>query len=290
MIIVQLKGGLGNQLFQYAAGLSLAEHHRVVVKVDPAELNQTDKHIGTFRTFDLQQTLADPLIATENEIQKIRSQHIIAKYIDKLRPAYQRKIYKEADFRFDQHFFEAGDNIYLKGYRQSQKYFLPIEKKIRQCFHLKDEAVANVLKRGQELQSGNSIAIHIRRGDYSKKIVREFHGIPDDSYYQQAINYFEKKYDDCRFYIFSDDPHWVKNNLNFRSAVTLVSGNYSHTPFEDFYLISQCRHQIIANSTFSWWAAWLNPSPGKIVIAPKRWFNNAPYDTRDLIPESWIKM
>jgi hypothetical protein len=290
MIIVQLKGGLGNQLFQYAAGLSLAHYHQTILKADISQLNQKDKQINTYRSFDLRQTLADPIVATESEIQWMQSQDIFSKYLDKLRPPHKRKIYREDDFRFDNNFFKAANDTYLQGYRQSEKYFLSIGQKIRDIFRIREEAISKVKDKGRQLSSVNSIAIHIRRGDYSNKIVRDFHGILDETYYRAAIRHFETLYDDCHFLIFSDDPEWVNNKLSFHSVSEMISGKYTSSAIEDFYLISQCKHQVIANSTFSWWAAWLNPNPGKIVVAPEKWFNNAPYDTRDLIPETWLKM
>jgi hypothetical protein len=289
MIIVQLKGGLGNQLFQYAAGLSLASFHHTDVKVDVSEVNRSDKQIGTFRSFDLQQILLEPIIASEAEIKKVQPQGI-NKYIEKIKKPYQRRCYKEVDFSFDEHFFKAKDNIYLKGYRQSEKYFQGIKEKIRTEFQIKPSVIERVEEKAEQIRNEHSIAIHIRRGDFSNAIVREYHGVLDATYYQQAITRLKSQIGECRFYIFSDDPTWVGENLQFPSAIDIVSGNISQSAIEDFYLISQCKHQIIANSTFSWWAAWLNPNPDKIVIAPKKWFNNAPYDTRDLIPDSWIKM
>lgn len=289
MIIVQLKGGFGNQLFQYAAGLSLASVHNTPLKVDVSELNQPDKQIGTFRAFELQQIILEPLIADENEIRQMQPLGL-HKFIDKLRPPYKRSVYKEQDFSFDLNFFKAGDNIYLKGYRQSEKYFKNIEEKIRYGFQLKPALIRSLEEKGRQLSSISSVSIHIRRGDYANPIVKEYHGILEASYYQNAIAVLELKVPDCRFFVFSDDSEWVNKNLRFSSPFEMISGIQTTSAIEDFYLISQCKHQVIANSTFSWWAAWLNPNPGKIVIAPKKWFNNAPYDTRDLIPESWIKL
>jgi len=290
MIIVQLKGGLGNQMFQYAAGLSLAAHHNTNVKVDVSLLNQSDAAIGTVRYFDLQKLQLSPEIATKDEISLFQTNNVVGRIMDKLQQPYKRKIYKEADYTFDENFFKAQDNIYLKGYRQSEQYFYPIADKIRTGFQFKSEVIEEVKAKALELRERNSVSIHIRRGDYSNKMVREYHGILEKDYYQKAIDYMQTKVAKCSFYIFSDDADWVNANLSFNSQIQIVSGNITKTHFEDFYLISQCKHQIIANSTFSWWAAWLNPNPDKIVIAPEKWFNNAPYDTRDLIPESWIKM
>ncbi len=290
MIIVQLKGGLGNQMFQYAAGLSLAANHGTKLKVDVSLLNEADAEIGTVRYFDLQQLQLSPEIATKEEISNIEPGSLFTILMEKIKPAFKRRIYKEADYTFDTNFFSAKDNIYLKGYRQSEKYFSPIKDQIRRGFQFNNEVIKAVAAKASELKSLNSVSIHIRRGDYSNPIVRNYHGILGAAYYQQAIRYMESNVSECQFYIFSDDPEWVKTNLKFDAPVQIVSGVETKNHFEDFYLISQCKHQVIANSTFSWWAAWLNPNPDKIVIAPEKWFNNAPYDTRDLIPESWIKM
>jgi hypothetical protein len=290
MIIVQLKGGLGNQMFQYAAGLALAAHHRTKLKVDVSLLNEADAEIGTVRYFDLQQLQLPPEIATKKEISSIIPGSFFTTLLDKIQPAFKRKIYKECDYTFDVNFFKSQDNIYLKGYRQSEKYFSSIQDHIKNGFQFKNEVIKEVTGKASELKSLNSVSIHIRRGDYSNPIVSNYHGILDAAYYQRAIRYIESNVSDCHFYIFSDNPEWVKTNLTFNAPVQIISGVFTKTHFEDFYLISQCKHQVIANSTFSWWAAWLNPNPGKIVVAPKKWFNNAPYDTRDLIPESWIRM
>lgn len=289
MIVVQLKGGLGNQLFQYAAGLSLAHHHRTTVKVDISELNQQDADIGTYRAFDLEQLRLPPQIASLKEIAVVKP-FGFQRLFDKLRSAHKRREYSETDFCFDTHFFEAGNTVYLKGYRQSEKYFQPIADIIREGFQFREEVIASVVVFGATLPTYNSVAIHIRRGDYNKPQVQDYHGVMDAAYYQQAIDMMEAHYSDARFYIFTDDAAWVQQTLHFQSPVQLVSGNISQTHFHDMYLISQCRHQVIANSTFSWWAAWLNNYQQKTVIAPRRWFNNAPHDTKDLLPTSWIKI
>lgn len=289
MLIVQLKGGLGNQLFQYAAGLSLADHLNTTIKVDISELNKADKQIKTFRTFDLQSILLNPEVATAEELKPFEKS-ILFRVLRKLNISYIRNIYREPSFRFDPNFFERKDGIYLEGYRQSEKYFLPIEQKIRNGFQLKPEVIKNVQDLAAKLRSENSVSVHIRRGDYNNPIVRSYHGVLDENYFQHAINILESKISNATFYVFSDDPSWVTEHLNFSSPFELVSGTYSKTHFEDLYLISQCRNNIIANSTFSWWAAWLNPNKEKLVIAPKKWFNQAPHDTSDLIPDSWIKI
>ena len=290
MVILQLKGGLGNQLFQYAAGLGLAMHHNVLLKVDIQYLKKPDDTIGTIRNYELQQLIAPPNIATNLELSELIQQNIFARSFEKLLPTFRRKIYAEKSFEFDSNFFKAGKNIYLKGYRQSEKYFINIEDKIRNQIKFQPTLLSEVANYANFLQNITSISIHIRRGDYTNTNVNKYHGVMTREYYQQAINTISSLINNPSFFIFSDNIDWVKDNLQFSSSATFVSGKISKNHYQDFYLMSQCKHNIIANSSFSWWAAWLNNNQNKIVIAPKKWFNNAPLNYKDLIPESWIKI
>lgn len=287
MIIVQLKGGLGNQLFQYAAGLSLARQHGVIVKVDISELNKADDEIGTLRNFELQHIRGVPEIASHHEIDIFLNMHFLKKYFQKLLPSFKRQIYKEASFSFDTHFFAAGNHLYLKGYRQSEKYFFPIRKIIQQDFLLQDKLTIHLIDVEQRLQTENSVAVHIRRGDYSNKALLGYHGLLDQTYYQLAITVIEKQVNDPVYFIFSDNIEWVKQHLNFSGNVVYVSGTVTKNHYEDFTLMSKCRHNIIANSSFSWWAAYLNTHVNKIVIAPQNWFNKVDIATKDLFPDKW---
>lgn len=290
MILVELNGGLGNQLFQYAAGLSLARHHNVELKVNIDSFNRPNEIIGTQRAFDLANLEKPPTIATKEEINAFLNQSAIRKYGEKILPFHKRSVYKEKDITYDTCFYKTGKNIYLKGNRQSEKYFLRHSEVIREALKFKGSVLEGVSDLGAECATTESVAIHIRRGDYLTDIATDVLGLIPISHYQSALKVIGQKQRLDKVYVFSDDIEWAKENLLLEYETTYVSGNHTSNSIEDFYLISQCKHQIIANSSFSWWAAWLNPNPDKIVIAPKKWFNNAPYDTRDLIPESWLKM
>jgi hypothetical protein len=290
MIIVQLKGGLGNQLFQYAAGLSLAAHHNVPLKVDISELRAPDEEIGTLRQFELQHLIDSPVIASEQEIADFTDQNLFDKYYQKLLPSYKRKIYNEKQFKYDPNFFKSGSNIYVKGYRQSEQYFRSIEKEVREKFRFKPALLNKVADFGDQLKDTQSVSIHIRRGDYTDAALQSYHGLINKAYYQKAIEKMSTKLTNPAFFVFSDNIHWVKENLILPSSAKFVSGNISHTHYEDFYLMSCCQHNIIANSSFSWWAAWLNPNPNKIVIAPQKWFEGADLDMSDLIPSQWLRL
>lgn len=289
MIIVQLKGGLGNQLFQYAAGLSLSRHHNVPVKVDTRELKLPDKLVGTSRYYELQNLINPPLVATKEEVESVIEANTFQNFFQKLLPSYKRSVYNEKKFGFDKNFFRAGVNIYVKGYRQSEKYFVSIKDEIAKSFQFKRPLISDVLKEADKISKVESVSIHIRRGDYHSTAAKDYHGTLSRRFYRAAMNRISSSIANPTFYVFSDNIEWAQN-LDFESPVHFVSHRISSNHYHDFYLMQSCRHNIIANSSFSWWAAWLNPNPGKVVIAPDKWFNNAPLDTTDLIPEKWIKL
>ena len=289
MIVVQLKGGLGNQLFQYAAGFSLAKQKDLQLKVDVSELRQPDEKTGTIRKYELCNIINPPAIATNEEIEFFKRKTVLT-YAQKLLPSYKRFVYNEKNFGFDENFFKSGSHIYLKGYRQSEKYFLLFEQDIRRNFQLKDSLINRVQLQATRFADVESVSIHIRRGDYTNAAGEGFHGSLPNDYYQAAIDKLSSTLKNPMFFIFSDNIDWVKNNLKIGSGVELVSGLITKNHYEDFFLMSRCKHCVIANSSFSWWSAWLNPNPSKIVIAPKKWFNTSNLNTKDLIPDSWIKL
>lgn len=283
MIISHILGGLGNQLFQYAAGRTLSLHHGV-----PLKLDITDHRHYTLRKFELEQLHTSIEIATTDEIAALKPQGAVAKALEYLRPKSKRTYHRERSFHFDKSFHRCGPDVYLKGYFQSEDYFAPIAPVIRKEFRLQPGLIKEVEVLGNQLRQETSIAVHIRRGDYTNPEVIKVHGILPIAYYQQAIAIMTDRFPDARFYFFSDDIDWVKNNLQPERA-EYISGVQSHTHFEDFYLMSCCRHQVIANSSFSWWTAWLNDYPQKMVIAPQQWFTD-PLRNADRTPPGWLRI
>lgn len=143
----------------------------------------------------------------------------------------------------------------------------------------------------QNILSVNAVSLHVRRGDYvSNLTINQFHGTCSLEYYNQAIAQIAKKVETPHFFVFSDDPEWVKSNLKIDYSITIVDHNNADKNYEDIRLMSLCKHHIIANSSFSWWGAWLCRNPNKIVIAPLKWFNDKSINTTDLIPDGWIKI
>jgi len=290
MIIAQLSGGFGNQLFQYAAAISLAAHHKVPYKVDASLLLKPDIITGTVRTNELTKLSTQLNEAEKEEVAKFFNLSLPEKLSEKVLPFYKRLVYKEKSNKFDPKFFLAGPYTYIRGNRQSEQYFKRYETTIRSCFSISKKYRERVDDLASTIRNEQSISVHIRRGDYQTQIAQDWLGILPKSYYYLAISEFASKILKAKFYIFTDDVDWVEENLPMDHDHEIVSDNLSQNSIEDFYLMSQCRHNIIANSTFSWWAAWLNGHPDKIVIAPKQWYQKKGMDTSDLIPESWIRM
>ena len=140
----------------------------------------------------------------------------------------------------------------------------------------------------EKIEKCISISLHIRRGDYVSNIA---HGTCDLSYYRKAVEYFINLYGkNLEIFAFSDDPSWVKNNLKLPVNINFITHNYSDNNYEDLRLMSCCNHNIIANSSFSWWGAWLNTNPNKIVIAPKLWYANQKIENRDITPKDWLRI
>jgi hypothetical protein len=290
MILVELNGGIGNQMFQYAAAKSLALHHDTILKLDitPAS-NKTMPDELKQRPFDLDNFNLPDSIANLAEVESLSPKSSLGKFTEKAKPNYKRKIYREPFFHYDNNFYHAGPDVYLKGLWQSEKYFYRFSKEIRSIFCFRIETIQHLTDIATNFKQENSVSIHIRRGDYLANISLNVLGLLPIAYYHKAIQLIKTKIDNPSFYFFSDDISWVKENLDVPNG-TYLSNKVTKNHLEDLYLMSRCKHNIIANSSFSWWGAWLNNNPGKIVIAPEKWFNNGPRDTQDLIPGGWLKI
>ena len=204
-------------------------------------------------------------------------------------PLLQGKVVAQRRFHYDPDFIRCPDNVYITGTWISERYFLDIENIIRNDFTFK----APVSQRNQEMaeiiQGCNSVSVHIRRTD---KVSDPLYEETDLQYCTKAIRYMNKHLDDPHYFIFSDDINWVKTNLRYSGTVTFVDINDDHHNYEDLRLMSLCEHNIIAESSFSWWGAWLNPNPEKIVVSPnpRRWINLENFIVDDVLPPAWITL
>jgi hypothetical protein len=283
MIITALNGGLGNQLFQYAAGLSLASRHQVPLKIDP-QFKTTD----TSRTLGLSHFNIRLQEATKEEIHQLYPSSSFTRAIQRLLPTPFKHFYKEKKFAYQDTFEKLGASVYLKGYWQSEKYFSGITDQLRETLKLNPIYFQALHALIQELTQTDSVAIHVRKGDYLKQPYSDYYATIDSTYYNTALSALENISRQLKLYVFTDDPDWVNNQLHLTMPFILVSGVHTKNMYEDFEAMRSCKYHIIANSSFSWWTAWLSDREDKQVIAPKQWFKNGPSDTYDLLPKSWL--
>ena len=295
MIIVRLFGGLGNQMFQYALARRLSLQHDVSLKLDISQFETYKLRRYSLNVFNIIEDFA-----TENDIARIKGKGFVSsrRPIEKLLPYYKRSCVYEKFSRFDPNILKSPKNLYLAGHWQSERYFKEIEDIIRREFTMRFKPDANNERMIMLIKSANAVSLHIRRADYvTKAATNQFHGTCSITYYQQAVETITRKVSSPHFFVFSDDILWAKENLTLKYPTEFISYNNNTKDFEDLRLMTNCNHHIIANSTFSWWGAWLSSNPNKIVIAPKKWFNNTSImefdvdkDAIDLIPEDWIRV
>ncbi|RYZ23530.1 MAG: alpha-1,2-fucosyltransferase [Chitinophagaceae bacterium] len=284
MIAIQLKGGLGNQLFQYAAARTLAIRQHTEVLLDTSHYREDQ-----LRDFDLFHLNVKARIATASQIDEIRPTGTVGRALSHIAPYRFKRIYQQPFYHYDAGFVRLRGPVYLKGYFQSEAYFRPVAAEIRRELTFRELPLPQIQALGARLRQEQSVSLHIRRGDYKNPETLRVHGILPLEYYRAAVKRITDSRPDARFYVFTDDLEWVRQHLAMPEAM-LVSGEITKTHFEDLYLMQHCRNHILANSSFSWWGAWLNPDKEKIVVAPKAWFNEGPKDTQDLIPRSWIRL
>ncbi len=266
MIVVKIIGGLGNQLFQYAVARHLSIIHGAELRLDVSSYEKYKLHSYGLDKFNIKQNYS-----TNDDLIRLTP-------------------FKERYFHFDPNFKKIKNNTYLTGYWQSEHYFREIKSTIKTDLMINREMSSNDKVISQEIFSTNSVAIHIRRGDYIpgtyEDQVSNCLGL---SYYKSAIDEINKRITNPVFFVFSDDGGWVRENLKLDLPTFFVDHNTAETNYQDLRLMSLCKHNIIANSSFSWWAAWLNENPEKEVYAPQEWFskNARNLNPKDLIPSSW---
>lgn len=290
-------GGLGNQMFQYAAARRLALLQRTELKIDLSWLN-TYPVDATPRRYELGHLSIAANIANSSEISRltgtsgvISQRRFIRSFFNRTLAGSTPEVFRESHFQFNPVLLDAPDSAYLDGYWQSEKYFLDVADIIRKDYALKSVPDAQNELLAESITRVLAVSVHVRRGDYvNNPSINSFHGVCPSAYYHSAMELMAQKTNDPHFFIFSDDIQWCKKNIKTSYPVTYVDHNGPEDAHFDLWLMSQCRYHIIANSTLSWWGAWLNPQSDKIVIAPLRWFNDPTIDTSDLIPASWMRI
>lgn len=287
-VLVRLEGGLGNQLFQYAAGrsLALATGRDLLLdssayRADPLRSYQLDRFAiaarplrrGDVPWFRLRRSRLGAILPRRARVEIVREAF----------PA-RVPVWPEPGAASDP------GTPYLIGYWQSERYFAPIADTIRREVRVNaapEERNARLLA---EIAAGDAVAIHVRRGDYvSNPVATAYHGLCGLDYYRAAIRRLAESVPRPHCFVFSDDLDWVRTNLDTGHPTTFV-GHNTDTPWEDLRLMAACRHFIVANSSFSWWGAWLGDRPGKQVIAPARWFRADHGGEGEIVPAGWLRM
>ena len=291
MISIRLNGGLGNQMFQYALSRALAISNNTEILIDVDEFDTYE-----LRSFELDKYNINASIFSRKYSKKkiLNPQNILIKILKKINlEMFVPNYYFEKELLFDRKVLDIKDGTYLEGYFQSEKYFLHIREILLNEFTIK-EGLSPYAKQVTKsiLNSKNSVSLHIRRGDYIlDNHTNSIHGICDLNYYDKSIRYMQGKIQKLTIFVFSDDMEWSKENLKYDNTI-FVESDSKRIPHEDIFLMSLCNHNIIANSSFSWWGGWLNKNEEKIVITPKKWFSdkNKQKHSENIVPAAWLKI
>ena len=301
MIIVRLQGGMGNQMFQYAAGRALAIRNNTILKIDLSFLKsgKLGENVD-YRKYGLSNFCIEENIISDEEINRFIRKSMLFK---KLKISWLNrklsfflpisKIYSQKGHGYDPDFFKHSQNTLLLGYWQNPNFFAGVEDKIKQDFTFKNLPGSSNKEILDTVNNCMSVAVHIRRGDFKNLPVL---GTIGQEFYVKAIDYMLRKVTDPVLYFFSDDMNWVKENFkdySKRYKINYIETNNSKgSEADDLRLMSNCKHNIIGNSTFGWWGAWLNNNPQKIIVTPERLFADPEIDKqlKGMIPDNWVRL
>lgn len=283
-VIVRIKGGLGNQLFCYAAARRLALANKAELVIDDVTGFARDIQYRRRYMLDKFSITARKATPAERLEPFERYRRGLAMYLSRRKPFEKRPYLEQEGLNFDRRLLDLKvyGSLYLDGYWHSEEYFKDVEERLREDLRMMSPTDEQNLRLGAEIASGSGVALHVRSfaaGDSSSTLKPE--------YYMRALELMEARLHKPRYFLFSEDPEAAMASLALpEGRVTVVSHNKGdEAACADLWLMSKCSHFVIANSTFSWWGAWLSAAPGKIVAAPKNGFAN-----EDILPERWIKL
>jgi hypothetical protein len=285
MIVSHLCGGLGNQLFQFALGFTLSERHNTKLYFDISDFKYDAKRMFDLNVFP---QITCSTINPNDLSLKLRPPSLF----DRLLNLRKKALFKlqEKDYGYNSAILSSPDNVYLKGYWQSEKYFTSVSQKLKKVLTFPDFNNDEYSQIEQEINAGGvSVMLHIRRGDYVyNSHTNNIHGVLSIKYYQKAIQDLKKQISSFSVYVFTDDIEWVKSNRFFKN-MNIISSEDAEA-WEDMKLMTKCDHFILANSSFSWWGAWLGETSKSIVIAPRNWFRDKRFERSDKIPNRWKRL
>jgi hypothetical protein len=294
-VVVYLRGGLGNQMFQYAAGVAIAKKTGLPILLDTVFLNDRLPRPGfTYRTLDLDIFgIEGPLTRISSWTEKIS---IPGGWMAlDLALTKAREILRLTQRVTDESILsppKPGRSYFVYGRFQNEQCFMDASEEVRNAFRFSREPEPEVKKILDEIKKGPSVSLHVRRGDYlNARNAGQFVAQGED-YYERAVEHILKFSPEAKFYVVSDDLPWCKANLGFLGgrAVFVPDEVKGHKASGHFRIMMSCDHNVIANSSFSWWPAWLNPNPGKVVVAPEQWFRDNSQFVKDPLPASWVSL
>lgn len=289
-VVIRLVGGLGNQMFQYAAAKAVALRSGAELKLD----------ISWFATASDRQYALGPLRVSAQILDGTSPETSTARFFRKALNRVTsrtderwmgRPVFREKYFHFDSAMLDVRAPVYLDGYFQSEKYFLEYKNLIASEFTVATPPCALAQEMLEQMATHNAICMHVRRGDYvANATAQVFHGLCTLDYYHQALRIVADGVPNPHCYVFSDDPHWVRSNFLCEFPMSIVDIHGPNEAHEDLRLMAACEHFVIANSSLSWWGAWLGGCPQKRIVAPKDWFQSSANDPKDLIPDHWVRI
>jgi hypothetical protein len=298
MITVEIIGGLGNQMFQYAAALALARRHGAGLRVDASGF-----HTYRRRPYQLDKlNIPAEYLPTNAPVPLLPARpsagfDLIESVLRRLKRPVKvssRGVYQEPHFHFDPKFFDLEPPIVLHGYFQSERYFTSVAEELRRHFQPASPLVPEAVRIAEMIdRAPASVSVHVRRGDYvSDALTARVHGALGRDYYRRALDIIMAlRGSDVTVFLFSDEPDAAAAMVDFPAGRLVVVPGDRGRPWDDMTLMARCRHHVTANSSFSWWGAWLDPKPDKMVIAPRAWFSPDELRTKntcDLCPAQWI--
>lgn len=284
MIVVALNGGVGNQLFQYAAARALALRLGVPLGLDRRWYEGHKHRSYALDRFAVSAAPVDP------GLLPFRDGKILGRLLSGL--GGRLRVFRERGLAFDPAVLALPDGTYLRGVFQSEAYFADQEAALRSDLAFADPPDAANRATLAAIAAGLAVSLHVRRGDYAADPkIASVHGSVGLDYYRRAVELVAARAGgDPLVFAFSDEPAWAAENLRLGFPMRIVDHNAGGAATEDLRLMAACRHHVLANSSFSWWGAWLNPSPDKIVVAPTPWFRDAALDASTIVPERWLRL
>ncbi len=300
MITVRIHGGLGNQMFEYALARALSLRAGEDFELDPTSLfDPTKRKYLTPRNYALPIVFnIDPKLSRPSRIVRALKLWYVSTVWRKYYPQLFAKLgvwryVKEKSFPFDPEILELRGNVYLDGFWQTEKYFKDYEDIIRKDFTFRNALPGETAEVAERIKGSNAVCLHVRRTDAANNpVAQKVHTLAPMSYYERAVATVKKHTKDpIKVFVFSDDIPWCRENVKIDADHEFVGDEHSGVEAQGhLHLMSLCKHFIIPESSFSWWAAWLSSNKNKVVVAPDPWFKVATIDTKDLLPEGWIKL